>query len=622
MKYFLLSLLLATGIAKAQVTRGVIDSLNKETQKNLRNPIQSGRWADSTLRLAKDISYERGEAIASKLKGISLYLTGDLNGAFTQYQNAIKLFTHLKDTLEIGKALLNIATYYNATANYQKSIEFGLQAIRQFEMVDDLNGVGRVYNLIGQSYYFQENYPAALAYFHHHLSNASSVKDSVEIASSWSNIGAVHDELKNADSATYYLSKAIALKEHLQAFQNIGSSYFNLGVLYAEKKRYSEATENLAKAENYYLNIGDSTRLAELYVELGFLQHLTGQNTEAISTLDKAISLSERIGNLEMQKSGLEKLATMYQSEASYQKAFEALQKYNSVASEILNETNIQSLNQMRTQFETEKKELQLAEQQTKLEKNNWLITFLCLTMGLLIVIFIFWRRQAEIKKKQEKLIIEQAYQKQLIESTIASQEKERARFAKDLHDGFGQLISSVKLFVSRSQESWATAAATLLDQMHLEIRNIAFALLPNTLVSEGVVSAIKELASRLNESHSIKISVSEVDMKSRPSEQIEVSLYRVCQEWINNIFKYSTAQSIYIQFVNHEDHLSLTIEDDGEGFDPIRLEQSKGNGWKNIQSRIRLHGGTVFIESKAGLKGSSLLVDIPLERKATMQVA
>ncbi|MGE0589605.1 MAG: tetratricopeptide repeat protein [Cyclobacteriaceae bacterium] len=619
---FLLPLFLIMSVAKSQVTPKTIDSLNKETQKNLRNPIQSNRSADSTLKLAEKINYLRGQATATKLKGISLYLSGDLSGAFTYYEKALTLFTNLQDTLEIGKAQLNLATYYNAVSNYEKSIEWGLKALQQFEYLNDLNGVGRVYNLIGQSYYFQGDYPSALKFFHQHLGNARKAGDSVEIASSWSNIGAVHDDLEYTDSAMYYLSKAIALKEHLQVYQNIGSSYFNLGVLYAEKKQYQDATENLLKAENYYLNVGDSVRLAELYVEQGNIKHLLGRNTEAISILEKAISLASRIGNLEMQKSGLEKLANVYETENNYRKAYETLQSHDVIANAILNEKNIQSLNQMRTQFDTEKKELLLAEQQLMLKKNSWLITFLLLTLALLITIVIFWRRQTEIKKKQEKLIIEQAYQKQLIESTIASQEKERARFAKDLHDGFGQLISSTRLFISRSNESWAKSATDLLDQMHLEIRNIAFALLPNALVYEGVVSAIRELAGRLNDSNTIKISVTETGMENRLSQQIEVSLYRVCQEWINNVFKYSNAKSISIQFVNHDDHLSLVIEDDGQGFDPIQLQQGKGNGWKNIQSRIGLHAGTVFIESKAGGSGSSLMIEIPLQKEATMRVA
>jgi two-component system NarL family sensor kinase len=83
-------------------------------------------------------------------------------------------------------------------------------------------------------------------------------------------------------------------------------------------------------------------------------------------------------------------------------------------------------------------------------------------------------------------------------------------------------------------------------------------------------------------------------------------------QEWVNNVLKYAQAHNVQIQLVGHHDEISLTIEDDGHGFDKGELERSQGNGWKNIQSRLSLIKATLELDTEPGRKGTTLSINMP----------
>jgi two-component system NarL family sensor kinase len=152
-----------------------------------------------------------------------------------------------------------------------------------------------------------------------------------------------------------------------------------------------------------------------------------------------------------------------------------------------------------------------------------------------------------------------------------------------------------------------------LLNDMHKEVRSVAFNLMPQTLIQSGLVSALREMALRIEERQPLKVEVLSFYMDTRLADVQEISLYRIVQEWVNNIIKYSTATKVDVNIVRNEDELSLTIEDDGTGFDSSILEQSKGHGWKNILSRAGLIKASIEIDTVSGRRGTTLLVNVPI---------
>jgi len=150
------------------------------------------------------------------------------------------------------------------------------------------------------------------------------------------------------------------------------------------------------------------------------------------------------------------------------------------------------------------------------------------------------------------------------------------------------------------------------MNDMNVEIRNIAFNLMPQVLVKDGLHEALHEFAQRVSNSGGIKIEVQTYNLSQDMSSEQRIALYRICQEWVNNVIKYSKAKQIMIQAVQHTEELVITIEDDGNGFDKRLLTEGKGNGWKNINSRLSLIRGTIDIDTLLQRKGTIAILSVP----------
>jgi two-component system, NarL family, sensor kinase len=435
------------------------------------------------------------------------------------------------------------------------------------------------------------------------------------------NIAASYGALMNLDSARYFAEMGIPYAEKSKDYGMMANAYFIIGNAYASNQSYSEALIQFEKAKPYREKTGNVFyRVADLYV-IADLYHKNGEYAKGIETGIEALHLAKK-NKLTLKLEGVyQVLARNYEALNDFRNATIFYRKLAAIKDTVYQQANTQAIAEMQTRFETEKKELQLTEQQLKLDQNKWLIAFLLIAVFLVLIIVFFWRSRTLLKQKAMLTQKQREYQKQLTESVIELQEMERSRFAKDLHDGLGQLISSVRLYVNQSQESWSNQASQLLDQMHTEIRNIAFALLPQSLVTEGIGSCLQELALRINQTGKISVYIKS-DKLLRLETKIEISLYRVCQEWITNIIKYAEAKTIHVNLIHHDTCISLTIEDNGKGFDPGILQAGQGIGWRNIQSRVQVHHGSVYVESTPGKEGATLIIEIPKSSYTQLKVA
>jgi signal transduction histidine kinase len=232
--------------------------------------------------------------------------------------------------------------------------------------------------------------------------------------------------------------------------------------------------------------------------------------------------------------------------------------------------------------------------------------------------------------KKQQELLLKAAelqLREAQIEAAIDSQEKERKRFARDLHDGFGQFISVLNLNLkslekgASNREEVFESSTMVLDQMYRELKTICFNLMPETLIKQGVVNGIKEFSDRINIAGKVIVEVDTFGIDERLEDLQEISLYRITQEWVNNIIKYSDASKISIQLTKDESEITLMIEDDGNGFEKSLLTSGKGNGWKNLNSRANLIKGELELDTTPGIKGNTLILNVPVTIQAQIAV-
>jgi signal transduction histidine kinase len=159
----------------------------------------------------------------------------------------------------------------------------------------------------------------------------------------------------------------------------------------------------------------------------------------------------------------------------------------------------------------------------------------------------------------------------------------------------------------------------SLISESADEIRSVSHQMMPNALLRLGLVSALQEFVQKINGSQlSVYLDVQGLDQ--RMDAEVETTLYRVIQESVNNVIKHAQASRLDIQLIRDDKELSVTIEDNGKGFDsknPAYTVQRTpfgegGLGLKNLRSRIEYLNGTLDIESSVG-KGTLVAIYLPM---------
>ncbi|MFN8256632.1 MAG: histidine kinase [Bacteroidales bacterium] len=238
-----------------------------------------------------------------------------------------------------------------------------------------------------------------------------------------------------------------------------------------------------------------------------------------------------------------------------------------------------------------------------KIRWDNWL-AFLVSVFFLVGVIFIkrifnFQKQLDELRKHNESKILS---------AILRTEENERQKFAKELHDGMGPLLSSIKMSISalsrskniENEKKIVENTSKLIDESLVSLKEISNKLSPHILNNFGLLKAIQSLISKfsLNDGPAIDLK-SNIENK-RYDFNIEVVLFRVVSELITNTVKHALANKVSISIIEDNNHINLGYFDDGVGFDDKLMKNfSKGMGYSNIQSRIKSLNGTLLIESK-----------------------
>jgi signal transduction histidine kinase len=196
--------------------------------------------------------------------------------------------------------------------------------------------------------------------------------------------------------------------------------------------------------------------------------------------------------------------------------------------------------------------------------------------------------------------------EKKVLQAIIQTEESERRRFAQELHDGIGPLLSTAKLYLQwilKPNAKIDTEVALhkieeTLEETIASVREVSNNLSPNTLVNFGLEAAIKTILERINDISDISCKLN-VDIDQRLPFDLEATIFRIVGESINNSIKHARAKNINIQINKTESVVYVNYQDDGVGFDVESvMKASKGNGLSNMKSRVVSMGGEIELVS------------------------
>ncbi len=226
-------------------------------------------------------------------------------------------------------------------------------------------------------------------------------------------------------------------------------------------------------------------------------------------------------------------------------------------------------------------------------------------------------------KKELEKKLLQQELtrQKQIAQSMLDVQEKERAEIGKELHDNVNQILSTTKLYLelakNKTPESTdlITRSAENIHHAINEIRTISKALMPPSLDDLGLVASINDLAEDIRATGRLHVEFyTDGSLDESIPVKLKIMLFRIIQEQANNVLKHASARSLVIELTLEEveNRIELDISDNGIGFDREKIKSKKGLGLHNMTSRAELFGGKLVILSAPG-QGCKLSVRVPL---------
>lgn len=198
--------------------------------------------------------------------------------------------------------------------------------------------------------------------------------------------------------------------------------------------------------------------------------------------------------------------------------------------------------------------------------------------------------------------------ERKVLKAVLETESRERELFAKELHDGLGANLSSIKMLLERinsgeiKQEKksfYSKQALDYIEEAVVTSKEISNNLKPHLLVNYGLISSIKTLCNKINQIGGMKVNFEFSSEDINFDDETNLAVYRMINELINNSLKYSKASNAEIKLFKENEKIELIYSDNGRGFLPEEVKTAKGNGFKNIASRVKLLEGTVNIESK-----------------------
>ena len=579
------------------------------------------------LALSRKINFKYGVLQSCKDLSDAFLQEGIFDSSLAVHLISVDYFKKADHPLNLALSLFNVAISYFKLGQYENAITSIEQSRKIFEQLGDRRKEGYIYNLLQAVANDMHQYRKGISYGLKAIATLRADHDKEYLCYSYNNLGLNYICVQSYDSAKFHLRKAyeIALANDLTLVKTL--YHLNMGLIalrqqnpdslyyYAihalEESRKSRMNEQMSAAlyglSSYYLSRKDYTRTklyADSSMQLAELYHLRRNKRQLYPLLSNYYFAIQNT-----------KMGSYY------------AQQDELLRDSILNESITRNTIDLEKKYETERKDVQIQLQQTEIKQQAILNYFLVASaIGLVIILLLSYRNYRGRQKLHQTKIDELKKEQHLnaTEAMLKGEEQERTRLARELHDGLGGMLSGIKHSFVNMKETMVMMPENvqafgrnldMLDTSIREMRRVAHNLMPEILVKYGLNVALKEFCNDISRSGVIPVVYQPMGLE-RTDIGLTTSLavYRIVQELVHNAIKHAAAKTVLVQLHASEQDkiLSVTVEDDGKGFDRDALDYISGIGWINIRNRIDFLKGRVDINSVPG-GGTSVLVEIDI---------
>jgi hypothetical protein len=628
-------------------------------------------YCDQAEKLSRELDYGKGIAGTWFERSIIYMKTGNIDTAIMYNLKSIKINDSLQIFDQLAHNYNHMGTLMLRKNQSSEALEYYIKSKILFNSIADSLGLIYVHNSLGSLHRTQGNYDSAAYYFVNYIKLNESVGNEAIIGVGMVNLANVYLLLEDYVKSKEYSLKSIDYNQKYDRPDCVVMAYKYLAIINAKEKKYDESLHYFYLGTKLAEKINDLSELASLNINIGNMYEERMRFDSAFAYYEKAIQIAQSTGNMEVLANGLSNkgliferkgdygnalilydsvvkilegsgnyyelssvyynIYKIYEIKNDYKNAFRYQSNYYALKDSAVNIESRKAIADLTLRYEKEKDQAKILNLENKnlqqnlilRKKNNQKNIILFSAIGLLSIaffLFIYIRQ----KNRKDKIIADQKIS-QLEEenkllaarSIVNGQEEERKRIAKDLHDGLGVLLSTAKMQFSsikdKSPENrpLIEKATQLLEQATGDVRRISHNMMPGLLTKFGFYEAVEDLLDQINEAGGPKTEIHIEGETSRLPQNIEIMLYRIVQEMVNNTLKYAEAKNISMIIKIGNDRLNIQFSDDGIGFNVQEKLDSNTIGISSIINRVKFLNGNVSIESKPG-KGCMYLIQIP----------
>ena len=406
--------------------------------------------------------------------------------------------------------------------------------------------------------------------------------------------------------------------------------YTQLGEYFLYERQPAPARTALQQALAAATRKGATGYQARLLLSLGQLDSELGRRAPARALMLRSLALTRQLGDPQQELNALATLGQFEEDAGQWQAALSYYRRGQQLRDTLASAAVRRQVGALETRYRTRQQTQQLQalrreqrDQQRALAQARRLNTgYLALVLalagaGALGLGLLRNRRRLAGQRRQ---LHAQREALRTAQAVLAGQEAERARVARDLHDGLGGMLATVKLYLGgvRTRLDLPPEPARLFAQAvdHLdgavaELRRVARHLLPEAVLAFGLGPALRDLCETTEQGGGLHVQLQTHGLDApRLPPALEVELFRMVQELLTNARRHAQARRVLVQLMRHADSLQLVVEDDGRGFDPATA--SAGVGLRSVRTRAAYLGGTLEVQAAPG-QGTSVSLDLRL---------
>lgn len=608
-----------------QDTAEITTNLNRlsicyEEMGNFQKSIDVAREGYELSLQVKDI-----EGAAMNLNNI-----GFVYRAWGESDKALETFTEARDLAKEAERpdmeavfYQNIGIVHNRAGRSVKALEAYFTSLEIFETIGDEGGISDMLHNIGLVYKMNGEYAKSMTYYRQSVAYDLKIADTLDLNVSYHNIGNAMAMLGDYDSAKFYLTKSYELAK------SSGQQCFNgeagaLGDLYYQLGQPDSAEHYLQEEMDAILQCGNTAHLATTQYNLGLIYRDRDQNGEAVKVFHESLQAALNYNQLDAQKDAALALYEWYKAAGNTNKALLYHELFQVAKDSLFNQKNTRQLAWMEANYQlenvtdslnrTQAEEAGIFSQKIQRQRDQQRLIII-ISVGLLlcmVLYYLYFRKQKELTY-EKALATEKSNG---FNAVMTATEEERKRIAKDLHDGVVQQMGAVQLALARvipalpeDQAKEINSIKEMTAAAASETRELSHQMMPKVLIEMGLLPAMKEVIERTLVLQNIKVDFEEFGLQDRYPNSIEIAIYRIFQELINNIVKHAKATEVNVQLIQNGGRLILIVEDNGQG---MSTAVSNGIGLQNIQSRLSTIDGKVDYSSGPA-SGTVATIVIPL---------